>query len=1172
MSYRFTGLIFSGFLLVVVLLMQSSNSICCPIVDCPVKRYRHGERQRVFEHIRKNHEASTIPEDFRLRHSLEPCPFCGKLYVSRCAFTGFNALARHSKACSSRSAQSNLQANSLADNLDTATAAVSFDSSSLSVTSLSNTCNGQVTEFELSSSRRSLTDEAIASSRVPLANTLSNGELLQLQWNGRGATDTDMGQTSNVKGNVDQISTSPAVKSPGGRTKGWEFLDNLDFESISGSIIPTISNVPRHLQAFFRECCAMSLVKLSENSSDLSAWKLFLLTPRFLLQPVTRGGKCGKKEHESRYKKFRELRFDELYHSSVPRPDERQNKFECPDSDSVISSSLIRSVRSKVRNGEISRAGNLLTSSGLATTSLETFQRLQEKHPQRKNLISEELKHHKPTCSPVQVSLSLFISVLKNCPNGSSCGFNGWRFEHLKLLLDSDYTTSHLHSLCNSYLSGSVPDVVATTLAGAKLIALQKNVNDVRPIAVGDSFRRLTAKLACHQLKKKISTFLAPHQYGVSTPGGAELMTHLIQASLEEHPEWIVIKTDAKNAFNTVDRSAFLSEVASIFPELYPFVAQCYIPPAKLTVRVGCKTQFILSEEGVQQGDPLGPLLFALALQPILINAAKDHESVLTPSYLDDSMILGPKEEVINCYNNLKVQLSKIGLELREDKCEAFSPIGIHDWPLNIPVQKNGFVVLGTPIGSLSFVKDRCMKQVNTAKTFLSKLPYIDDTQSAMLILRYCGIPKISHLLRCVPPTVTAEATREFDVAIINTFEAIIGCKLSEQQRVQLFFRFSQGGFGLSQMSVTAPCAFLGARASTLHQLPLRVPSLASFCDTVITPARICDDRAPSVYSIADHLIDSLQEIKLFHTDRQSLISSLADLPNQPFKLQSRLYSRHLDTQFQTFLKGCSSEYDKARVISCGGPIAGSWLDVIPNTQEFTMSNMDFRVASLLRLGAPLPELQALDNCIPQCKQPLDSSGYHILTCKWGGGIIRRHDHIADCLYKMLTSVGYRCRKELPDQFDGKQRPDVAVYDYKDGKKLLLDVTIAHPAARKYISKSHSVAGFAATEREKQKNTKYLSKSRELGYLFKPFAMEVFGRWSDSAQNFLSETSKFAASTLQISSAEFLHMWRRRFATCLQKENVSIMSEKMKSLVPKTTVDANFRQKQPVRCFGLDFI
>ena len=107
--------------------------------------------------------------------------------------------------------------------------------------------------------------------------------------------------------------------------------------------------------------------------------------------------------------------------------------------------------------------------------------------------------------------------------------------------------------------------MVATTLAGAKLIALQKNVNDVRPLAVGDCLRRLTAKLACRQLNEKIPIYLASHQYGVATPGGAELITHLIQACLEKHPDWTVIKTDANNAFNTFDRSVFLSEVASIF-------------------------------------------------------------------------------------------------------------------------------------------------------------------------------------------------------------------------------------------------------------------------------------------------------------------------------------------------------------------------------------------------------------------------------------------------------------------------------------------------------------------------------------------------------------------------------------------------------------------------------
>ena len=80
-----------------------------------------------------------------------------------------------------------------------------------------------------------------------------------------------------------------------------------------------------------------------------------------------------------------------------------------------------------------------------------------------------------------------------------------------------------------------------------------ENKYDVRPIAVGDCLRRLTAKLACRQLKVKISNYLSPYQNGVATPGGAELMTHLIQACLEKHPDWIVIKTDAKNAFSVVD-------------------------------------------------------------------------------------------------------------------------------------------------------------------------------------------------------------------------------------------------------------------------------------------------------------------------------------------------------------------------------------------------------------------------------------------------------------------------------------------------------------------------------------------------------------------------------------------------------------------------------------------
>ena len=103
----------------------------------------------------------------------------------------------------------------------------------------------------------------------------------------------------------------------------------------------------------------------------------------------------------------------------------------------------------------------------------------------------------------------------------------------------------------------------------------------------------------------------------------------------------------------------------------------------------------------------------------------------------------------------------------------------------------------------------------------------------------------------------------------------------------------------------------------------------------------------------------------------------------------------------------------------------------------------------------------------------------------------------------MLSSVGLRCRKELTEQFEGKQRPDIAVYDFDNGKKLLLDITIAHHWAQNYISQSCTTAGFAAAEQDCIKNNKYLQMSTDLGYLFRPFSLKVFGRLGESARETL---------------------------------------------------------------------
>ena len=130
------------------------------------------------------------------------------------------------------------------------------------------------------------------------------------------------------------------------------------------------------------------------------------------------------------------------------------------------------------------------------------------------------------------------------------------------------------------------------------------------------------------------------------------------------------------------------------------------------------------------------------------------------------------------------------------------------------------------------------------------------------------------------------------------------------------------------------------------------------------------------------------------------------------------------------------------------------------------------------------------------------------MTCKWGGGPIRRHENVLDCFYDRSKSFGFHFRKGLTAQFENKQRPDIAIYNYRDGEKLLVDVSITHPLAKRSISSSCSKPGLAEAEKEREKDRKYLVVSTNLGYLFRPIALEVYGRWGNKTEETLEELSK----------------------------------------------------------------
>ena len=82
----------------------------------------------------------------------------------------------------------------------------------------------------------------------------------------------------------------------------------------------------------------------------------------------------------------------------------------------------------------------------------------------------------------------------------------------------------------------------------------------------------------------------------------------------------------------------------------------------------------ISSQSGVQQGDPLGPLLFSLPLLLIIEEIKKECDLLLNVWYLDDGTLLGTAPEIAKALEIIQKKGPKLGLHLNLSKCEIFWP------------------------------------------------------------------------------------------------------------------------------------------------------------------------------------------------------------------------------------------------------------------------------------------------------------------------------------------------------------------------------------------------------------------------------------------------------------------------------------------------------------------
>ena len=163
---------------------------------------------------------------------------------------------------------------------------------------------------------------------------------------------------------------------------------------------------------------------------------------------------------------------------------------------------------------------------------------------------------------------------------------------------------------------GNVPLAVRPFYFGTNLITLnKKGGGGARLIAVGNTLCRLVAKCFSSQVLDKVSAYLLPLQLGYGISRGAEAIVHSVRCFLQQsNVTQSVFKLDFQNTFNSLRRDRMLQVVSEVVPELYSFVHAAYGSPTSLFH--GEST--ILSQEGVQQGDPLGPMIFCVTIHPML--------------------------------------------------------------------------------------------------------------------------------------------------------------------------------------------------------------------------------------------------------------------------------------------------------------------------------------------------------------------------------------------------------------------------------------------------------------------------------------------------------------------------------------------------------------------------
>jgi len=458
------------------------------------------------------------------------------------------------------------------------------------------------------------------------------------------------------------------------------------------------------------------------------------------------------------------------------------------------------------RLGFFSRAvRRLLQKSCDATFSQEETERqLRDLHP-----AGAPVDIASPSGQTFVVTPEMVLEHLRRLTGGKAPGPSGWTEELLLQVAGDNDNAIGIAFVVQQIIDGVAPNSEGL-LTDAVLIGIPKPNGSIRPIAMGEVILRLAGSILIAKNLAALRRRFSGTQFGLED-GGAERIVHAVRGKIQ-YERHCVATLDCSNAFNTILRTAILSQLVGPFSGMLGYFRFAYGKDSRLLLK---KTDgawaHIPSSRGGKQGDTAMPALFSLGMHTAIEGLGTDE--VFVYAFLDDVTIVGLPNHVVQVAREIEARLSTLGLHLNKAKCEVYGT-GAESVSklLGFVWARKGIKILGAWVtrednGS---TKEYLDKQLDKHKEMLRRLSDLTP-DIAFPLLSSCGVPRWNFIARTHLPKDALEATRGFDKAIIEAFCAISDIppeNLSQDQRLLLHLPAKQGGMGITCFEKILECAY----------------------------------------------------------------------------------------------------------------------------------------------------------------------------------------------------------------------------------------------------------------------------------------------------------------------------------------------------------------------------